>query len=374
MRQRSQRGFTLIELLVVIAIIAVLIALLLPAVQSAREAARRIQCTNNLKQLGLALHNYHQAVNSFPLGAAVAYADPPASASNYSWIPGFVQGETYWGTFGAHAFLLPYLEQSPLYNACNFNWCSTYDVGYSINTTASLTVIQSLLCPSDALAGRTGLNSYLGSMGPTTDPVGYLSSNFPHSSMPGIFSYGSSSNIAAVTDGTSNTIAFSETLVYPDGGSVSLNQPYRGSSTPASPGNPQAFAINVMTLPNFMTLINADLQTCNQAFQAGGRQPRHGNLQRRLFLGPGGRQLDLLHDDRPAELDEYNWASCLFGCVGCGTSPGANYANVSSLHPGGVNVAFADGSVRFVKNSVNMLTWMQLGTKAGGEVISSDAY
>ena len=140
-------------------------------------------------------------------------------------------------------------------------------------------------------------------MGPTTDPVGYLSSNFPHSSMPGIFSYGSAYNIAAVTDGTSNTIAFSETLVYPDGGSVGLNQPYRGSPTPPSPSNPQAFAVNVMSLPNYMTLITADLQICNQTFQAGGEQPRLGNLQRRLFLGPGGRQLDLLHFDRPAELD-----------------------------------------------------------------------
>src|SRR5262245_9715228 len=158
MLQRSQRGFTLIELLVVIAIIAVLIALLLPAVQSAREAARRIQCTNNMKQLGLALQNYHSAVNSFPLGGANAFADPPGSGSNYSWVPGFVQGETYWGTFGAHAFLLPYLEQGAIYNACNFAYCSTYDTGYSINSTSTLTVIQSLLCPSDALAGRTGLN------------------------------------------------------------------------------------------------------------------------------------------------------------------------------------------------------------------------
>jgi prepilin-type N-terminal cleavage/methylation domain-containing protein/prepilin-type processing-associated H-X9-DG protein len=375
MRQRSQCGFTLIELLVVIAIIAVLIALLLPAVQSAREAARRIQCTNNLKQLGLALQNYHEAVNAFPLGAAVAFDNPPGSgASTYTWIPGFAPGETYWGTFGAHAFLLPYLEQSPLYNSCNFAWCSTYDAGYNVNTTATLTVIQSLLCPSDGLAGRTGLNSYLGCLGPTTDPVGYLSSNFPHSSMPGLFSYGSAYNIAAVTDGTSNTIAFSETLVYPDGSSVSLNQPYRGSATPSSPANPQADATNVMLLPNFMTLINADLQNCNQAFQAGGSNLASGIYSAGYTWALAGANSTYFTSIVPPNSTTYNWASCLFGCAGCGASPGANYSNVSSLHPGGVNAGFADGSVRFIKSSINMLTWMQLGTKAGGEIVSSDSY
>ena len=191
--------------------------------------------------------------------------------------PGFSRGRPL-GHIQPQAFLLPYLEQSPLYNSCNFNWCSTYDVGYSVNSTATLTVIQSLLCPSDALAGRTGINSYLGSMGPTTDTQGWLSPGFPSSNMPGIFSYGSSASIAAVTDGTSNTIAFSESLVYPDGGSVGLNQPYRGSATPSA-ANPQALAVNVMGLPNFMTLINADLQTCNQAFQAGGSNLASGNLQ-----------------------------------------------------------------------------------------------
>src|SRR5271157_319813 len=106
--RRSRRGFTLIELLVVIAIIAVLISLLLPAVQSAREAARRAQCTNNLKQIGLAMHNYHTANNTFPPGTAASY-----NTQN----PGCIA----WMGWSAQALMLNYLEQAPLYNAANFS-------------------------------------------------------------------------------------------------------------------------------------------------------------------------------------------------------------------------------------------------------------
>ena len=118
MSRLRRRGFTLIELLVVIAIIAVLISLLLPAVQSAREAARRAQCTNNLKQMGLAMHNYHSAVGTFPMGNTIANA-------YYSPMP----SPTSWGTFSAHALMLPYMEQTPLYNSCNFNWNIWYADG-----------------------------------------------------------------------------------------------------------------------------------------------------------------------------------------------------------------------------------------------------
>src|SRR5271157_2223839 len=109
---KQSRGFTLIELLVVIAIIAVLIALLLPAVQSAREAARRIQCTNNLKQIGLAIHNYHTANNNFPMGGAAQYSYQPQSGGQF--------GPFEWEQYSGFTLMLGYLEQSPLYNACNF--------------------------------------------------------------------------------------------------------------------------------------------------------------------------------------------------------------------------------------------------------------
>ncbi len=147
MKTRSRSGFTLIELLVVIAIIAVLIGLLLPAVQAAREAARRSQCVNNLKPLGLAAHNSHDVNYSFPMGSSlattIAYGNPPAIGG--------------WTNWSAHSLLLPYLEQTPLYNAANFSLIC-YGAGdanaTAANSTAYLTRIAGYLCPSDGNAGR----------------------------------------------------------------------------------------------------------------------------------------------------------------------------------------------------------------------------
>jgi prepilin-type N-terminal cleavage/methylation domain-containing protein len=130
----SRRGFTLIELLVVIAIIAVLIALLLPAVQSAREAARRIQCVNNMKQLGLGLHNYHSSNNTFPMGGSKNVTDTPgaSSGSDPSSDPGNQDGMFYyiWCGWSAQGSMLGYLDQTPLYNNINFNFG-----GYCCNCT-----------------------------------------------------------------------------------------------------------------------------------------------------------------------------------------------------------------------------------------------
>ena len=160
---RRSRGFTLIELLVVIAIIAVLIALLLPAVQAAREAARRSQCTNNMKQIGLGIHNYHSTHDVFPMGAV----NGPRAAL------GQIYGD--WAQWSPQAQLLPFVEQTPLYNAANFNWAYNPfgDPCTSINSTVSNTVINSFLCPSDPNAARTANNSYYASMGTTSDNMNY---------------------------------------------------------------------------------------------------------------------------------------------------------------------------------------------------------
>jgi len=160
MRTKPRRGFTLIELLVVIAIIAVLIALLLPAVQAAREAARRSQCVNNLKQIGLAMHNYHSTINSFPLGASSNPQSPGSYAS--------------WANWSAQALLLGYMEQTAIYNAINFSYAPEWsgNPAYAINSTAYLSVINTYLCPSDGNAGKNGfINSYAASEG--TSSVGF---------------------------------------------------------------------------------------------------------------------------------------------------------------------------------------------------------
>src|SRR5262249_52047687 len=205
---KTRRGFTLIELLVVIAIIAVLIALLLPAVQSAREAARRAQCINNLKQIGLGMHNYHSTHGTFPLGGTVNW-------SRYGY-------NANWGTWSAAALLLGYMEGQPLYNAANFNWVCCWTQGWNINSTVTTNIINTFICPSDGLSPVptqndiwTGMtNNYHASAGASTD-FGQASGLFAEFSptVNGVSFGAPAYGVQACTDGTSNTIAFGESLV-----------------------------------------------------------------------------------------------------------------------------------------------------------------
>jgi prepilin-type N-terminal cleavage/methylation domain-containing protein/prepilin-type processing-associated H-X9-DG protein len=391
MSMRIRRGFTLIELLVVIAIIAVLIALLLPAVQAAREAARRAQCTNNLKQIGLALHNYHQSIGTFPPGKAQS-----ASAVPYTAYAG-------WTDWGPQAMMLPYMEQNPIYNAINFNFCGGYSYGGYCNITANNKLIASYMCPSDTNVGYGGApsqsltlaqnwgqtnyppntNSYRGSIGTTTskwgwttgymqcqpDPMGFGTPNPCSAYSTGLFVYYVSNGIQQVTDGTSNTIAYAESLVGDPGtfspfhrndSVTNVGAAVPGEVADASAGN------------NYQALIIPALNQCTAAFKVAQPSASQAYDSGNRW-GWGSVGMSLFNTVVTPNSKNQPWNSCKDTCNNCGGDD-ANFANTQSNHPGGVNVLFADGSVKFIKDSISPQTWMALGTKSNGEVITSDSY
>jgi prepilin-type N-terminal cleavage/methylation domain-containing protein/prepilin-type processing-associated H-X9-DG protein len=339
---RRQAGFTLIELLVVIAIIAVLIALLLPAVQSAREAARRISCTNNLKQIGVALHNYHTADNCFPMGSSKNMQSLGVYASEHG--------------VSAHAQLLGQLGESALYNAINFNWGMNVNAACGpIQSTVYSSRVSEFLCPSDANAGPTNLNSYNDSVGTTTisAPTQITTGS------TGLFTYWRSYNIATCTDGTSNTIAFSEALV--GDGSTSWTRSAGLAQLTSFPATAQVLDASA----NWPAVL-AGLQVCNASWnnETGKLNTGRGN-----FWFHGTLAQTLFNTVNTPNSKTYPWAFCSNAAIG-----DAEIVTANSNHPGGVNVLLGDGSVRFIKDSINQATWWALGTRASGEVISSDSY
>lgn len=386
MFRAKRRGFTLIELLVVIAIIAVLIALLLPAVQAAREAARRAQCVNNLKQIGLGLHNYHQAVGTFPPGHGQSTA--------YVGYTGYAG----WTEWSAQAMLLPYMEQAPMYNAINFYYCGGYGAGAYINYTAWTSKLTIFACPSDTNINKgtvprgTGLpdtNNYRASIG-TTTAVGWTNASAiiqgpgyascqpdpfnKNGGQPGcspyatgLFAYWIAYGIQDCTDGTSNTVAYSESLV----GDQSYS-PFRGNnSVTGVTGASNMEWMDISAAP--MTLINTALNTCTQSYQMAMSTGANASNANGARWGWGAATMTMFHTIVPPNSKQWKWNSCRDGCGGCGPDDSI-FSNAQSNHSGGVNVLFADGSVKFVKDSIGMQTWFQLGTKANGEVISADSY
>jgi prepilin-type N-terminal cleavage/methylation domain-containing protein/prepilin-type processing-associated H-X9-DG protein len=345
---RVRSGFTLIELLVVIAIIAVLIALLLPAVQSAREAARRTQCVNNLKQIGLALHNYHSTHETFPPGSSRAFRD--------------LQGNIYnWNNWSAHAMLLPYLEQVPAAASINFHFppVSSPGLGQLANATAYNTIITTFLCPSDGRAGIQMINNYAASVGPA---IGYQI----QTNSSGLFAMTRSFNIPSITDGTSNTVAFAERLV----GSPGLPDRTRGNGIVDVGGGDLWEAVNVSTFP--MARIQATLTQCSTMYQQSSPTTPSGFQSNGQRWGWGTTGMTLFCTVVPPNSTEHPWNSCRRDCPGCGMD-NSHIINSTSNHPGGCNVLMGDGSVRFIKQTINMITWWALGTRDGGEVVSADA-
>jgi prepilin-type N-terminal cleavage/methylation domain-containing protein/prepilin-type processing-associated H-X9-DG protein len=365
MKTQSHRGFTLIELLVVIAIIAVLIALLLPAVQAAREAARRAQCSNNMKQIGLAMHNYHTAIGSFP------------SNSNQTSGGGGSYGAPYqatWGAWSAAALMLPYIEQSPLYNAANFSWVPGWALGYTLNSTVTNTTINGFICPSDGMspvpitpsstAANDGANNnYFASVG--------TSSQYWMPDTTGVFTYGNGGGVPGhtygiqhITDGTSTTIAYGEGLV----GDFSI-QFVKWRDGPVSATAIGAFLQDVSTNP---AAVMTDLQNCATAFLVPPTAAV-GNLKG-MRWAQNDPSLSFFNTIVPPSSTQYPFGWCALAASGQTNSVGGQYQNANSNHPGGANFLFADGSVHFIKSSISMRTYWAMGTKSNGEVISSDSY
>ncbi len=349
----SRQGFTLIELLVAIVIIALLIALLLPAVQAAREAAHRTQCLNHLKQIGIALHSYHSINDVFPMGMSRTTMKYPA----WPLPPPALQGWVDWSPLAA---ILPQMEQSQIFNACNFMWNPQSLDGSpasDINATARNTVLASFLCPSDPGRDPTMLNSYHASMGPTgeVNPI----------NPTGLFGKWVAYGIRDCTDGTSCTISFSEALR----GDSNAGNSYRGNMvTQVADSTPSIEVNNVATLP--LSAVFQAFRNCSDTYFAGND---HVQTDRgyRWTDGRAGYTLfttiavpnDPLFPLNGCRIDvEYAW------------SDSQQITPATSQHPGGVNVLFADGSTRFVLNSIGRSTWWALGTRAGSEAISAGSY
>jgi prepilin-type N-terminal cleavage/methylation domain-containing protein/prepilin-type processing-associated H-X9-DG protein len=339
---RRRRAFTLIELLVVIAIIAVLIALLLPAVQAAREAARRIQCTNNIKQLGLAVHNYHDINNAFPPGRiwnGVNWKSIFSGDQNTTWF----------------CLMLPMFEQGNLANAFNYSLGAEGPVlgatnipALDANSTVSSTKLAVFQCPSDRInsfiinpnyAGPKYGNppfvytkgNYVVSWG-NTGWGQNLSGTYTSQYQQSAFGHQMNINMARITDGSSNTVFMAEVL-------QGAQYDVRGMMWSSIPGG-----------ASFMTRFTPNAFKDYLNVVNGGD---YLNNKPTLFCTP-----------EPV--------------LGLPCVPNASdedaFAGARSRHPGGINVMMGDGSVRFLKNSISAPIWIGLNTINGGEVISADSF
>jgi prepilin-type N-terminal cleavage/methylation domain-containing protein/prepilin-type processing-associated H-X9-DG protein len=353
-RPPNRSAFTLIELLVVISIISVLIALLLPAVQAAREAARRAQCVNNLKQIGLALHNYISVVGVLPPGRFNSHI---AGLGNC------------WGTY---AQLLPQLDQQVIFSSFNFNLPPDVDSAPSVTTaeaneTGFMSFINTLLCPTDSEAVLITLSGVANATHNYNVNTGsaYPVVQFPAPPLTGApngpFFENSRTSPASFVDGMSNTVAVTETVRSIPGATyasdplgVFLVTGDNHSTGP--PINSDADYVSLcLSLPSGTTQFQA---TRGVRWHYGA--PGH-SMYNHLRV-PNDKLPDcrggLPHSNRSDPL--WSWLSL-------------NIA-ARSKHPGGVNSLVADGHVQFVKNTINVGVWQALGTVAGGEVISADAY
>jgi prepilin-type N-terminal cleavage/methylation domain-containing protein/prepilin-type processing-associated H-X9-DG protein len=344
------RGFTLVELLVVIAIIGILVALLLPAIQAAREAARRSQCSNNLKQFGIALHNYHDVVKMFP-----RMTQGPVQTGN----------GTDWRSYSAHDMLLPYMEQKDLGDGIQlaidsnlFACCNTPSMESILNGTPiniNRTPIAAFRCPSDGENIDPNLTSYTNYAGCAGANKGW---GFGTADQNGIMNSTVWVSIASVTDGTANTLAFSEIVTANAGSGPPLSQKglarVREGNGVGANGAPDSYP----------TITEANVNTwglaCNAITNINGNP-----VGERWYRGQQGRTAftTLLTPNSAMP-------NCTFHCAGCNYD-GRGLHGARSLHSGGVNAVMADGATRFVSQGIEWTTWQRLGSRNDGETVGN---
>jgi prepilin-type N-terminal cleavage/methylation domain-containing protein/prepilin-type processing-associated H-X9-DG protein len=345
-------GFTLIELLVVISIIAVLIALLLPAVQAAREAARRASCINNLKQIGLALHNYISAYNVLPPGRVNSHI----TGHGNCW--------------GAYAEILAQLDQQNLFSSFNFNLPPDTDpttTPAAANVTGFTTFLEVLLCPSDSapVLIPVGNGLYATHNYPMNTGSGYSVVQNPAPPLfdrpNGVLFENSSVSPGAITDGMSSTVAIAETIRSIPGATYANNplDVFLITGNNSSSGPP------ITSDADYLSLCLSLPRITNQFQDTRGVRWHYGAPGHSLYnhrRPPNDRQPDcrggLPHSNRTDPI--WNWLSL--------------NVTARSRHPGGASALVCDGHVSFFKNSINVQVWQALGSRNGGEAISADSY
>lgn len=357
MHPREHRGFTLIELLVVIAIIAVLIAMLLPAVQAAREAARRIQCVNNLKQLGLALHSYVGAQNVLPPAAQGGYAKVYMNYTGYS-------------------FLLPYVEQATGYDVFNFSLTSGGPIpiqGWSQwgNSTAFAFQVGLFLCPSNRAGGEIGATASNGWSVPKAAVTDYLFNGgasrfvvngYGETHRMGPFGFDTATSLAELRDGASNTFLVGEAA-----GGNARNQFFAS-------GN----GADRVCLPLRSYNPAAPFYYDNLMFMAYGRLRNwtRDGVTGYILGGLVARTVDLVGSPyRVNDCGSESVTDLFIPAPGPAfPAPGQRLPNFRSAHPRTTNFLFGDGTVRAISDSVSPSVYQALSTMSGGEVVSSDSF
>ena len=365
---RRHKAFTLVELLVVIAVIGVLVGLLLPAVQAAREAARRMQCANNLKQLALAVHNYESSHSAFPLTTTGPSRTAPQLGSGfYSWL----------------AMILPQVEQAPLYNSINFSEAMADSKRFANSTDytqvqvsashpnagAASTHITTFLCPSDALSSTSTLGSAYPAPGSYTGNVGWIrgatgsdgstaSVSRANGAMPLINPASPDAwqvpriTFRDFTDGTSHTALIAERLVNnAEGTKGTFGTIMQGQAKPAVLSFCAGSGTGSRSLAQWVAYCNGvTVPDATYSLPHGRSWISGWTLVGNLYM----------------HVMPINSRNChLYG----GEDDGTNIVTASSNHRGGAQLAFADGHVAFASESMDSAVWWSLGSRSGGEVV-----